>query len=116
MWDVKKIVAVAFLSALFVILYRFISFWWKQRTETKLLKHYECEWLDDEVLRTAQSEADDCGLGEAFADYVKGICQHTGEPRIKVGHLLWIFDQLEEDRRFHPAMLIPRFEAPSQEP
>lgn len=110
MWNVKKIVAVAFLSALFVILYHFISSWWKQGIETKLPKHCECDWLDDEVLHTAQAEAEECGLGDEFAAYVKGICQHTGEPRIKVGHLLWIFDQLEEDRRFHPAMTIPRFD------
>jgi len=61
------------------------------------------------ALQNALAEADECGLGAEFRDYVHGITKHTGQPHIKVGHLLWIFDQLEAGERFTADMKIPEF-------
>ncbi len=110
----QQLLLAALLAATAVYSIKAIRQWWQRRQEARLLAQHAYDWLDDEVLHTAQEEAKACGLGEEFAAYVEGICLHLGAARIKVGHLLWIFDQLEEDRRFHPDMNIPTFDQPPQ--
>lgn len=65
--------------------------------------------LSDKALQKALAEADACGLGADFRDYLHGISKHTGQRRIKVGHLLWIFEQLEAGERFHSKVSIPDY-------
>lgn len=80
-----------------VILYLFHTFntWRADRQFYENLKSQSYKFLSQEALAQALHEADEVGLGKSFRDYIVGILKHTGEEKIRVGHLLWIFDQLE---------------------
>ncbi|MCC5452836.1 hypothetical protein LMJ53_14000 [Rheinheimera sp. UJ51] len=65
--------------------------------------------LSEQALRTATEEADLCGLGREFRAYIQGINLRLGANQLKVGHLLWIFDQLEQNIRYDATLTIPEF-------
>lgn len=94
-----------------VILYLFHSYnkWQADRKFYNNLKSQSCSFLSDEALTQALLEADEVGLGKCFREYLDGILQHTGEQRLKIGHLLWIFDQLESGIAFADCGVIPDF-------
>ena len=94
-----------------VILYLFHTFnkWLADRKFYYNLKSQSYRFLSDEALTQALHEADEVGLGKSFRDYIVGILKHTGEEKIRVGHLLWIFDQLEAGILFADCGMIPDF-------
>lgn len=107
------------LGALIVSAAAIILFWlcrnrYEQYRLTRSLNHHTHKILSDKTLQKALQEADACGLGVAFRDYVQGITKHTGQPYIKVGHLLWIFEQLEAGHCFHAGLPIPKYEREKQ--
>ena len=65
--------------------------------------------LSAQALRIATEEADLCGLGREFRAYINGINSRLGYNQLKVGHLLWIFDQLEQNIRYDASLTIPEF-------
>lgn len=97
------------LSAVGMALYRV----WRNSRKAQLLYQrvasHSHKTLSDKALQKALAEADACGLGADFRDYLHGISKHTGQRRIKVGHLLWIFEQLEAGERFHSNLSIPDY-------
>lgn len=96
-----------------VILYLFHTFntWRADRQFYENLKSQSHKFLSEEALAQALREADEVGLGKSFRDYIVGILKHTGEEKIRVGHLLWIFDQLEAGILFADSGVIPDFTA-----
>ena len=97
------------ISAVGMLSYRF---WRNGQKENQLYQQvaiHAHKTLSDKTLKKALAEADACGLGADFRDYLHGISKHTGQHRIKVGHLLWIFAQLEAGERFNNNMSIPDY-------
>ena len=94
-----------------VILYLFHTFntWGTDRQFYENLKSQSYKFLSEEALAQALREADKVGLGKSFRDYIVGILEHTGEEKIRVGHLLWIFDQLEAGIVFADCGVIRKF-------
>ncbi len=69
--------------------------------------------LSAKALATASEEAFLAGLGAEFAAYQQGLQKRLAPAPLQVGHLLWIFDQLEQNCRYHDQLAIPQFHAPS---
>ena len=65
--------------------------------------------LSVNALQTAFEEAERCGVAAEFNAYIEGIRCRLGRDNLQVGHLLWIFDQLEANLRYEQNMIIPTF-------
>ncbi|WP_372626679.1 hypothetical protein [Arsukibacterium sp.] len=65
--------------------------------------------LSANALQTAIEEAESCGVASAFNAYIEGVQCRLGRDNLQVGHLLWIFDQLEENLCYEQNMIIPTF-------
>jgi hypothetical protein len=65
--------------------------------------------LSANALKTAVEEAQRCGVASEFNAYITGIQCRLGSNNVQVGHLLWIFDQLEANLRYQQHMIIPQF-------
>lgn len=96
-------------TAVLYALYQSLGSFWAERHAYQNARHHAHKTLHDQVLRQALQEADAAGLGGAFRAYVSGVMVVTGQVRLQVGQLLWIFEQLEQGKRFDPAQPVPRF-------
>lgn len=103
------IITLVFLAAAGYAAWRGLSGYFQQWRAQRHARQHADKPLKSEVLAYAEQEADAVGLGVEFRAYVCGILQQTGAEQIQVGHLLWIFDQLEQGKRFDPTQPVPRF-------
>ncbi len=103
------LLSVLIFSAVGIFVYRLWRNWYKDRELYQRVASHAHKILSEKTLQKALAEADACGLGADFRDYLHGINKYTGQSRIKVGHLLWIFEQLEAGERFHPDLAIPDY-------
>lgn len=94
-----------------VLLYRSIKVTLAARRGDQNAKRHAHLELHDQVLQQALQEAQAAGIEPAFRRYVDGILAATGRNKLQVGHLFWIFDQLEQGKPFTANLDIPNFNA-----